>query len=257
MAEAESTMQIGGYDETYLKDPSQWLLYLSSSQYSPFWEINIDGFKVGKGSSFGIGQPNGYYLDYYSSAVLDTATNFIYAPIELYHSLMEILLEETDESFYQYGYYWVPCQTEGLESLFLLVASQFFEVPPSSYLIDAGRGYCVIGIQPSPNHEWILGEVFLKNFYVIFDDMNGAVAMAPHKTSKSVAYNTQQLSVPSYHFGPTQMRNRVIKQVLIVAAKIAVAGLVSLSVWFDALVILTATGVIANPAAAIGSLLSY
>ena len=139
----------------------------------------------------------------------------------------------------------------------MLVGSQFYEVPPSSYLINAGRGYCVIGIQQSPNHEWILGEVFLKNFYVIFDDMNGAVAMAPHKTSESTAYNTQQLSVPTYHFGPTQMRNRVIKEVVIAAAKITVLGLVSLSLWFDALVILTAMGVIQSPAAAIDSLHSY
>lgn len=147
MAGENSTMQMGGYDETYLKNPSDMLLYLSSSQYSPFWEINIDAFKIGKASSFKFGRPNGYYLDYYSSAVLDTATNFIYAPVEFYHSLMEMLLENVEDSYYQYGYYWVPCHADGLESLFLLVGYQFYEVPPSSYLIDAGRGYCVIGIQ--------------------------------------------------------------------------------------------------------------
>jgi len=89
--------------------------------------------------------------------------------------------------------------------------------------------------------------------------MNGAVAMAPHKTSKSVAYTTQQLSKPSYHFGPAQMRNRMIKQVMIAAAKVAAVGLISLSLWFNALVILTAMGVIQPPskAAVIDSLLSY
>ena len=141
-----SSLQFGGYDSSLFKDPNSWPVYLGVPAGSKFWNFNIDGFKVGQGKSFSLGRPNGYYLDYYSAAVLDTSTSFIYAPVELYAPLMETLLNEV-ESFYKYGYHWTNCKGDGLESLYILAGGHYFEVPPSSYLIDAGNGYCVIGIQ--------------------------------------------------------------------------------------------------------------
>jgi hypothetical protein len=110
-------------------------------------------------------------------------------PIELYQSLMDMILHGVDTN-YKYGYYWVDCTDVGLESLFILVGNQYLEVAPSAYLIKAGNGLCVIGIQQSTDHSWLLGDLFLKNFYSVWDDSNNAIALAPHKTSASSALTT-------------------------------------------------------------------
>jgi hypothetical protein len=43
-------------------------------------------------------------------------------PIELYQSLMDMILHGVDTS-YKYGYYWVDCTDAGLESLYILVGN--------------------------------------------------------------------------------------------------------------------------------------
>lgn len=185
----QSTIQFGGYDTTYLKNPAAGIMYLALADNSLFWNVNIDGFKVGTNSKLKNGAPNGYYLTYYSIATLDSGTSLMLVPIELYQSLMDMMLHGVDTS-YKYGYYWVDCTDAGLESLYILVGNQYLEVTPSAYLIKAGNGLCVIGIQQSTDHSWLLGDLFLKNFYSVWDDSINAIALAPHKTSASSALTT-------------------------------------------------------------------
>jgi hypothetical protein len=56
----QSTIQFGGYDTTYLKNPAAGIMYLALADNSLFWNINIDGFKVGTNSKLKNGAPNGY-----------------------------------------------------------------------------------------------------------------------------------------------------------------------------------------------------
>jgi hypothetical protein len=61
--------------------------------------------------------------------------------------------------------------------LYFRVNQTFYEVHPSSYLINAtyqnvGKDYlqyCTIGIMPTNQNFIILGTTFMKNFYIIFD----------------------------------------------------------------------------------------
>ena len=52
-------------------------------------------------------------------------------------------------------------------------------VPPTSYLINkqtnTGADGCLIGIQRSNTSDFTLGEVFLQNYYTIYDYENNKV----------------------------------------------------------------------------------
>jgi hypothetical protein len=65
----------------------------------------------------------------------------------------------------------------------------YFVLSPQHYLIDGNNmgmnGFCVIGIQGGVDDEspYILGNVFLKNFYMIYDLDKKKVGMAIPKIS--------------------------------------------------------------------------
>lgn len=45
--------------------------------------------------------------------------------------------------------------------------------------------YCAIGITSSGDDTWLLGDVFLRNFFSVWDDAKGKIYFAPHKYTTS------------------------------------------------------------------------
>jgi Eukaryotic aspartyl protease len=69
------------------------------------------------------------------------------------------------------------CDPSKYSSLYLRLNDTWFEVRPSTYILNAtfeslGEayiGYCAIGIVPQSSNFVILGAPFMKNYYMIFD----------------------------------------------------------------------------------------
>lgn len=66
----------------------------------------------------------------------------------------------------------------------------YFEVPPKSYIISVGSGYCAMGVASNTADFWILGDIFLLNYYTSFDDDKGTITLAPSKGSAVQSINT-------------------------------------------------------------------
>lgn len=177
------------------------------SDSSLYWNINIDGFRVGTESThIAHGLPYGYLLDYQSTATLDTGTSLMNVPSELYHTLERMLLHGKAVTQDVHGNLYTSCDLNTYKSLFLLVGSDYFEVPPSSYIIQNGKlDLCLFGIQASKGHDWLLGDVFLRNFYSVFDNGNSQVGLIPHKTSNSTVQTTSTLLPPTITFSRVHM----------------------------------------------------
>jgi hypothetical protein len=68
------------------------------------------------------------------------------------------------------------CNASSYQSLYLRLDNHWFEIKPESYIlnhtyVDSNEldGLCTIGIITATDQVIILGNVFLRNFYTIFD----------------------------------------------------------------------------------------
>ena len=104
----QSTLQLGGYDISYLKDPARGLLTIPLSDKTLFWNINIDGFRIGSKSISSALDPNAYYLPGKSTATLDTGTSLMAVPKDIYDTISSKLLKGKNMISYL-GYEWTYC----------------------------------------------------------------------------------------------------------------------------------------------------
>lgn len=93
-----------------------------------------------------------------------------------FKEIMSLILDNHSEAKYYStdGLYTGTCDSTKYESFFLYTNGYFVEVTPETYIISIGstNDECVIGIISSSDYSLLLGDVFLKNFYSIWDNDN-------------------------------------------------------------------------------------
>lgn len=77
-----------------------------------------------------------------------------------------------DQNTVEYaGFTWTWCSSYDIfPSIYLLAGDYWLEVNPEAYLVDLSGSYCIIGIADRGEESWLLGDVFLRNFYTVWDD---------------------------------------------------------------------------------------
>lgn len=112
-------------------------------------------------------------------------------------------------------------------------------------MIDFGiPGWCGIGFEQSSGHDWLIGDVFLKNFYSVWDDTNNRVGLAPHITSSSARLTTTDMPVPSKIFGVLDIYTQIFKNFGELVAKLGVTAAFLYGVYFSVTVILHNIGIL-------------
>jgi len=137
----QSTIEIGSYDTSYFNDPTQYAT-IPLIGTNLFYEVTVKGFQIGTGAS---------KVQYSTSAasstaILDTGTTLMMVPQNYYNTLIQGIVAGTRASLSN-GAYMDKCINAGsYKSLFLLIGSTWFEIPPSAYLYPVGLGKCMVGI---------------------------------------------------------------------------------------------------------------
>lgn len=70
---------------------------------------------------------------------------------------------------------------------------------PRDYFIEHEK-VCYLGFQRNPVDYWLFGDNFYRGFYMIHDDLNGRIGIAPHSTSSKetvVAAELPDVYLPS------------------------------------------------------------
>ncbi|KAE8553833.1 hypothetical protein TMatcc_006680 [Talaromyces marneffei ATCC 18224] len=136
-----------------------------------FWNISIDGFSIGRDPSSSIP----------FSAIVDTGSSINLLPEYIVNQYYKRIPDSYKST--QHGGYIFPCTQTSIIPDFSLKIGQYIAVTPGQLLKFSSNGtHCFGGIQSSPFSSLnILGEVFLKNQYVIFfdDDRNARIGIAP------------------------------------------------------------------------------
>ncbi|KAM6108256.1 pepsin B-like [Pterocles gutturalis] len=137
-----------------------------------FWQIAIQEFAIGQSVTGWCRQG--------CQAIVDTGTFLLNMPQQYMDSLLRTL--RAQETSYGYA---VDCnEIQNMPNITFIISGAHLPLYPSAYVLN-NNGYCTLGIEatylPSLNGQplWILGDVFLKEFYTVFDMANNRVGFAP------------------------------------------------------------------------------
>uniref|UniRef100_A0A8C7HLT6 Gastricsin-like n=1 Tax=Oncorhynchus kisutch TaxID=8019 RepID=A0A8C7HLT6_ONCKI len=163
-----SELSFGGVDNTKYQGQIYWTPVTSQT----YWQIGIQGFQIN-------GQETGW-CGQGCQAIVDTGTSMLTAPTQIMGTLMQSIGAQQD----QYGQYTVNCnQINSLPTLTFTINGVNFPLPPSAY-IQQNNQVCSVGITPtylpSQNGQplWILGDVFLMQYYSVYDRTGNQVGFA-------------------------------------------------------------------------------
>ncbi|KAG8589107.1 hypothetical protein GDO81_006261 [Engystomops pustulosus] len=137
-----------------------------------YWQIGIDEFSIN-------GQATGW-CSQGCQAIVDTGTSPLTVPQQYMGSLLQYLGAQQGQN----GEFLVNCNNvQSLPPISFTINGNQFPIPPSQYIIQ-NNGYCTVGVEetylPSQNGQplWILGDVFLRQYYSVYDMSNNRVGFA-------------------------------------------------------------------------------
>lgn len=163
---------IGGVDESKFKGDLFWHP-LSSKTY---WEIQINDIFVNQTEETSV-----------KSAILDTGTSLIIGPT------MEISKIASDIGAHEHplspGEFYVNCKKlNELPDLTIKFGENEFPLKPNQYTLKIQTGnskpHCMLGlygmdVPPPRGPLWILGDVFIREYFTVFDAERARLGFAP------------------------------------------------------------------------------
>jgi len=141
---------IGGYDDSKISGTINYINLLEEN----YWTIPLDNIKIGDNSFVKL-----------TKAIVDTGTSLITGPT---NQVKEIANKLGAKSLIQ-GEYTIDCNLN-LPNIEFTINNISYEISPENYVINS-NGKCILGISAldTPDNFWILGDVFIRQYYTIFD----------------------------------------------------------------------------------------
>jgi len=112
--------------------------------------------------------------------ILDTGTSLAYLDKAVGKKLQH-KLTKGKFGFKWFGIWYMSCDLDKYESMFLELGGYYFEIPPSSYVVDwsfYGYKWCDLGIVAENSDEWLFGDVLFRSYYNVWDEANSRVGWA-------------------------------------------------------------------------------
>lgn len=157
----------GGVDKNLYTGELTWIPVTQAL----YWQISIDDFLIGGTTSGWCSQG--------CQGIVDTGTSLLTMPSQYLSDFLEAIGAEEE-----YGEYFVSCDSvSSLPTFNFVLNGVEFPLSPSSYILQED-GYCMVGLESTPLTSedgqpfWILGDVFLRSYYAVFDMGNKKVGFA-------------------------------------------------------------------------------
>lgn len=162
-----SVVMFGGIDSSYFTGNLNWVP-LSSETY---WQITVDSITM-----------NGQAIACSGScqAIVDTGTSLLSGPTNAIASIQGYIGAKQNAN----GEMVVSCSAiNNLPNIVFTINGVQYPLPPSAYILQSQQG-CTSGFQgmdiPTDSGElWILGDVFIRQYFTVFDRGNNQVGLAP------------------------------------------------------------------------------
>lgn len=157
---------IGGTDPSHYTGAINWVPLKSAT----YWEITLEGIFLHKDSA------NVPFVN--QKAIVDSGTSIIAGPF----AQVELLALKLGAKNFLKGQYLISCNSTGLPDVNFRINGKTYSLSPDEYIISNGK-ICLLAIMainvPAPAGPlWILGDVFMRKYYTIFDVQNEQVGFA-------------------------------------------------------------------------------
>ncbi|XP_071894721.1 pepsin A isoform X3 [Anas platyrhynchos] len=160
-----SFVMLGGMDSSCFSGRLRWIP-LSAETY---WQIAVDRI-IMRGRV--VACPRG------CQAVVDSGTMLLAGPPRDIATIQRHI----GASEYPSGQYKISCRAKkSLPDIVFVIGGTKFPVPAKTYIQQIYLGYCKSGFESItvPTELWILGQVFLRQYYSVFDRAHHRVGLAP------------------------------------------------------------------------------
>ncbi|XP_033485642.1 pepsin A-like [Epinephelus lanceolatus] len=160
--EQGSEVVFGGIDNSHYTGQVTWVPLTSAT----YWQIKMDGVKINGQTVACAGG---------CQAIIDTGTSLIVGPTNDINNMNSWVGASTN----QYGESTVNCQNVGsMPEVTFTLNGHDFTIPASAYVSQNYYG-CNTGFgQGGSDQLWILGDVFIREYYVIFDAQARYIGLA-------------------------------------------------------------------------------
>ena len=157
---------IGGTDPSHYTGSINWVPLKSAT----YWEITLEGIFLHKDAD---AVP---FIN--QKAIVDSGTSIIAGPF----AQVELLALKLGAKNFLKGQYLISCNTTNLPDVNFRINGKTYSLSPDEYVISNGK-VCLLAIMainvPAPAGPlWILGDVFMRKYYTIFDVKNEQVGFA-------------------------------------------------------------------------------
>uniref|UniRef100_A0AAQ4PVV0 pepsin A n=1 Tax=Gasterosteus aculeatus aculeatus TaxID=481459 RepID=A0AAQ4PVV0_GASAC len=160
--EQGSEVAFGGIDSSHYTGQITWIPLTSAT----YWQIQMDSVTI---NGQAVACTGG------CQAIIDTGTSQIVGPTNDINNMNSWVGATANQN----GEATVNCQNiQGMPEVTFTLNGQAFTIPASAYVSQSSYG-CSTGFgQGGSQQLWILGDVFIRQFYVIFDTENQTVGLA-------------------------------------------------------------------------------
>lgn len=153
----DGEMDIGGIDKDKYTGDIKWTPVTEMT----YWTTKLDAFSI-----------NGESVSDCSKAILDTGTSLLAGPVKDVKKIASMV--GAKPMLLNPAEYKVDCdKLDSMPNLDFTMAGNTFTLEPKDYVINSG-GVCLFGMMgidvPAPGGPlWILGDVFIRRYYTVFD----------------------------------------------------------------------------------------
>ncbi|KAL8178860.1 UNVERIFIED_CONTAM: hypothetical protein K2H54_057276 [Gekko kuhli] len=157
-----SVVIFGGIDESYFTGSINW----NTVTEQGYWQIAMDSILV-----------NGQEIACNGGcqAIVDTGTSLLAGPPASITKIQNAI-GATPGNYDQYD---INCNNlSNMPDVVFVINGIQYPLTPSAYTNQVMQGDCTSGFQNTSGDLWILGDVFLREYYSIFDRANNQVGLA-------------------------------------------------------------------------------
>jgi len=178
---AQSEMTLGGTDPSKYTGQVHYTDVIPLNDATSEW--NNSGFWMIKGDEVNV---NGHQIASNIPLIMDSGTTLVVIDPVSFNSLLQALgfnyrTDSQGDVLLDCGY------TNNLPNINFVINGLQFPLSPSRYILPNGGGSCIFGFQASQLAEdgWIVGDVFLRAYYIVFDIGNMSVGLAQLTSSET------------------------------------------------------------------------